>query len=87
MKIIELTPQNYSKEQIINTYKAFSMELITQLLFNILPFFPVFRKLSYKHGLYKKLFQTPHTWDVAEETDGDGDAGGVSRLQGRFSVT
>lgn len=34
MKIIEFTPQNYSKEQIINTYKAFSMEPITQLLFN-----------------------------------------------------
>lgn len=30
---------------------------------------------------------TLHTWDVAEETEGDGDAGGVSRLQGKFNVT
>lgn len=27
------------------------------------------------------------TWEVAEDTDGDGDAGGVSKLQGKFKVT
>lgn len=27
------------------------------------------------------------TWEVAEDTDGDGDAGGVSKLQGKFRVT
>lgn len=66
------------------------MEPITQLLFNSLSYhlFQCSDCFSYKNELYKKIFSdTLHTWDVAEETEGDGDAGGVSRLQGRFNVT
>lgn len=42
----------------------------------------------HKCELEKYIFSyNLYTWDVAEETDGDGDAGGVSRLQGKFNVT
>lgn len=65
------------------------MEPITQLLFSSVTFhFSQHLKYFFHKCRLKKIFlYILHTWDVAEETEGDGDAGGVSRLQGKFKVT
>lgn len=65
------------------------MEPITQLSFNGVTyhFFQYLECFFTNVGFENFFSYILHTWDVAEETEGDGDAGGVSRLQGKFKVT
>lgn len=70
-------------------HKALSTEPITQLLLNIVTYnFLQCLECFFTNMDFKNIFShTLYTCEVAEETEGDGDAGGVSRLQGKFNVT
>lgn len=56
---------------------------------NTQPPFPLQKRLPSRWEILFTLevWVAVQTCEVAEDTEGDGEAGGVSRLQGRFSVT
>lgn len=72
----------------IYIYKVFSIEFIIQLLLNIV-IYNFFQCLEcfFINMDFKNIFlYILYICEVVEEIEGDGDVGGVSRLQGKFNV-